>query len=392
MTESIDLQKLTDCLPRPPLFEYDRDGLMSSPLGGLLAGLADTPQDGEWHGEGDVLKHTWLVCDSLSRMPEYRALDRSRGCALALAALLHDIGKINTTRVDDGRITSRGHSLCGAKMAREILWRDFNLCGSADAQAFRETVCLLIKYHMRPAHMLDAIDPALDARKIAANGELYSCFSLDMLFMLAKADIRGRVSDDAGDMLDSVELARQLAFESGCLCAPYPFPGEHTQRAYLAGKNVWQDQPLYDGAWGEATLMCGLPGTGKDTWIRQNRPDLPTVCLDGIRREMHISPDGEQGAVVQAAKEAARTYLRAKRPFIWNATCLSEKNRRALISLCEQYGSYVRIVYLETEWLENLRRNSNRQYSVPVKVMARMLRSFEPPERYESRIIDNVFV
>lgn len=28
------------------------------------------------------------------------------------------------------------------------------------------------------------------------------------------------------------------------------------------------------------TLMSGLPGSGKDTWLIQNRPELPVVALD----------------------------------------------------------------------------------------------------------------
>lgn len=67
-------------------------------------------------------------------------------------------------------------------------------------------------------------------------------------------------------------------------------------------------------------LMCGLPGTGKDTWIGKNHPELPVVCMDDIRRQMGIKPTDNQGQVVQAAREQARVYLRAKQPFIWNAT------------------------------------------------------------------------
>ena len=42
---------------------------------------------------------------------------------------------------------------------------------------------------------------------------------------------------------------------------------------------MWKAQELYDDTWGEVILMCGLPGTGKDHWIRSHCPSLPTVWL-----------------------------------------------------------------------------------------------------------------
>lgn len=95
-------------------------------------------------------------------------------------------------------------------------------------------------------------------------------------------------------------------------------------------------------------LMCGLPGTGKDTWIGKNHPELPVVCMDDIRRQMGIKSTDNQGQVVQAAREQARVYLRAKQPFIWNATGITAMLREKQIRLFEEYHASVRIVYLET--------------------------------------------
>ena len=147
-------------------------------------------------------------------------------------------------------------------------------------------------------------------------------------------------------------------------------------------------QELFDDTWGEVILLSGLPGTGKDTWIRRNHPELPVVCMDDIRRDMKIKSTDDQGRVVQAALEQARVHLRAHEPFVWNATCISPLMRQRQLRLFEQYGARVRIVYLETEWEENLRRNRERQAAVPEAVIARMLSQLIPPERSEAQTVE----
>ena len=66
--------------------------------------------------------------------------------------------------------------------------------------------------------------------------------------------------------------------------------------------------------------MSGLPGTGKDRWIRENKPDLGMISLDGIRAETGISPAEPQEEVLRIARERATGFLRNRQPFGWNAT------------------------------------------------------------------------
>ena len=80
------------------------------------AQLANTPQDPCWHGEGDVLTHTKMVCEELKSSAVFQNATDTVQEILYLAALLHDIGKISATRPEDGHIVSPGHARTGAAM------------------------------------------------------------------------------------------------------------------------------------------------------------------------------------------------------------------------------------------------------------------------------------
>ena len=134
-------------------------------------------------------------------------------------------------------------------------------------------------------------------------------------------------------------------------------------------------------------LLAGLPGTGKDTWIAKHAPHLPMISLDEIRVQIGAPPTGNQGEVIALAQEQAKAYLRSHRPFVWNATNIHADLRGKLVSLFEQYGATVRIVFLETDFAEELRRNAARRAVVPPEAICRMLSKLEPPEPSEAHTV-----
>lgn len=194
----------------------------------------------------------------------------------------------------------------------------------------------------------------------------------------------GRYCDDKLEMLDQIALCEELSKEEGCFESAYRFPSDFTRRAFLDGKDIWKDQTLHDDTWGEVILMSGLPGSGKDTWIKLNILDIPMVSLDDIRRVHKIAPTAPQGFVANLAKEQAKEHLRRHEPFVWNATNLTTDTRRKLISLFESYKARVRIVYLETDWLTQITRNTSRPDQVPTSVITSMLTKLIPPEAHEA--------
>lgn len=347
--------------------------------------MKQTPQNPLYHGEGNVLIHTELVVDALTKMPAFAALTGKQQEMLSLAAVLHDVGKPRTTRLEDGAWVSPHHSSAGAHIARQFLWQSQNLCGNETAYRFREGVCSLIRRHGMPVHAFDQPDGVMQLAKCAEGPA-----TAEMVCLLAEADILGRIAPDAAELMEKVQLTEELAKENGCYTSAITFASDVTRRAWFSGKNVHPSQPLYDDTWGEVVLMSGLPGTGKDTWIRDHC-DMPMISLDAIRQEWKYDASQNQTPIVREARERAKVLLRKKQPFVWNATNLTEMVRSEQISLFESYGASVRIVCLETDWKTNQERNRNRRDAVPEEKLEKMLSILEPPQSWEARKVERHF-
>lgn len=350
--------------------------------------LRNTRQNPKWHGEDDVLTHTDMVVEELLRLSAFAKLEKRKQNELFCAAVLHDIGKSVCTRQIDGEWKSPHHAVKGAMLARAYLLQEFGMAGETELTQFRETVCLLIRYHDDPLHFLKDGDAERRIRRIAANGELVPDLSLEMLYLLSQADALGRICEDKDDSLLNLELFTELCKSVDCFDKPYPFPDGHTEFSYLSGKNIAPELSFYDDTWGEVILMSALPGTGKDTYIKEHFSHLPMISLDEIRKEFGIRPTDDQGKVVTTAKERAKELLRAHRSFVWNATCTTDDMRKRETDLFTRYGASVRIVYLETGWGECLSRNAGRKACVPGSVMEKLLYGLVVPERYEATKVE----
>lgn len=132
------------------------------------------------------------------------------------------------------------------------------------------------------------------------------------LKLLSEADARGRICEDLGFLLDSLELFEMFCREQDCWGKPKYFAAPNARFRYLNTPDSYVDYIPFDDFKSEVTLMSGLPGMGKDHYIQSLDKDILVVSLDAIRRKHKISPTGKSGNewVVQTAKEEARSYLR----------------------------------------------------------------------------------
>ncbi len=340
--------------------------------------LHATPQDPEWHSEGDVGVHTRMVLEALAEMPPWRALPEPERRVTWLACLLHDVAKPESTRTEEGRIRSPGHSRRGSFRARRILWE----AGLVPEE--REQVCRLVRHHQLPFFLVD--ETQSKRRTILLSQDV----RLDLLGLVAEADARGRTCQDQARLVDQVELFRLLASDLGCLSRPWPFTSPHARRLFVTSPARSELAPAFDDTWGCVTLMSGLPGSGKNTWLTTHGGDQPTISLDAIRGRMGVSPAGPQGRVVAAAQEQARVFLRAHQAFSWNATNTSADHRARLVELFGRYGARTRIVSVETSAPELWRRNATRNAPLPRGVLDRLIDRWSVPGALESHALLSV--
>ncbi len=380
--------RLLSAVPDASDYRIDWQAIGRGALAPFIDAMKTTGQNPKYHAEGSVWNHTTMVCEQLVSDPYFRVCSPRCRQELFLAALFHDVGKITTTKLENGELVSPNHAIVGAGAVREMLIRDYGVCGTAELMAFREAICFMIRYHMTAPYIMGSDDPGRRLMRVASNGELTDDFTLERLLTLSRADATGKIAEDNAQIEQTVLTAGEAAKEKECYAGPRRFASPFTEYACLSGRNVAPDVPLYNDTSFEVVMMCGLPGVGKDTYIGKHYPDRPMISLDEIRREYGISPAQDQQEVIRIAKARAKELLRAKRSFVWNATCLTQAVRTRLVSLFTKYNAYVRIVYLEADFETNLRRNRERRYAVPQNVMDSMLSKLSPPERFEAHEVE----
>lgn len=366
-------EQLTWC-PTPPDYAVNWERIKQEfPEVGRLEGC---PQDAVHHAEGDVLIHTRMVVEALSTLHAWRALPRLEREIVFTAALLHDIAKPDCTRVEDGRITSRGHSKRGAIKARTLLW------GMGFPFEAREQVAALIRFHQIPFFLIDKPDGRRTLYEVSQSARC------DLLALVAEADARGRVCADAQRLLDNISLFTQYASEHECLTGPRQFPNDHSRFLYFRREGRDPDYPAFDDTVSEVVMMSGLPGAGKDFWVAENLPDWPSISLDALRREMKVAPTQNQGPVVSRARESAREHLRKRRPFVWNATNVSRQMRELSVNLFAAYNARVRVVYVEASEARLFAQNRERADSVPAEVIRKLTARWEVPDLTEAHRVE----
>ena len=360
-------------LPSPPDWHLDWPALNTRFE--WIRAMKDCPQDALHHAEGDVWIHVKMVCEALASLPEWRGLPEMHREIVFAAALLHDVAKPACTRREDGRITSRGHSLRGAIQARRILWEH-----GANLIA-REHVCSLVRYHQIPFYLIERSEAPRMALRISQEARC------DFLGMLAKADALGRACQDQGGLLVRIGLFEELCREQSCLDRPWQFPSLLSRFEYFRREGRDPSYQTHDQSRCEVILMAGLPGSGKDSWLTAHARNLPVISLDDLRAELGAESTGNQGEVIQAAKERARGLLRSGNSFAWNATNLTRDLRSQLVDLFTDYHARVRIVHVETPCQSLFTRNDQRPRRVPHSAIERMLNRWEVPDPAEAPIV-----
>lgn len=154
--------------------------------------LKHTEQSPKHHPEGNVWNHTLLVLDEAARVKN-ASHDKK---AFMWAALLHDIGKPDTTRNRKGRITAYDHDKAGAELAREFL-----LVFTDDA-SFIENVMELVRWHMQILFVVNDL-PFADVESMKNRSDI------NEVALLGLCDRLGRTGANRSQEEDNIKLFLQ---------------------------------------------------------------------------------------------------------------------------------------------------------------------------------------
>lgn len=154
-----------------------------------LLPLKATPQNPEWHPEGDVWIHTNMVVDEAALIIRREGLDDESAFTIMLAALSHDLGKPLVTAMIDGVWRSKNHEEAGEAPTRSFL----KTVGVSSVVV--EKIVGIVKNHLKPTNYYiqetEKNQPITDGaiRKLAAR---IAPATMNELLFVAEADYFGR--------------------------------------------------------------------------------------------------------------------------------------------------------------------------------------------------------
>lgn len=234
-----------------PRREYAYHLLSDSGLMGAILpeveSMRGVEQPPAYHPEGDVHVHTGLVLSHLSS-PDF---------ALALAALLHDVGKPGTFEVTD-RIRFNRHDSLGAEISEEICDR------LKVSRRDRERVVWLVKKHLA----FISIDEMRPARRTRLFDQEY----FEDLLALCYADCRGSHGDTS--LAERTEEYYRAYLAAGPKVEPILRGKQLIEIGFTPGPQLGEilravDDAHRDGEFDQDDISAALD------WVRERYPIEP---------------------------------------------------------------------------------------------------------------------
>jgi len=142
-------------------------------------------QEEDWHPEGDVWEHTKLTVDAMAGIVRREAITGEGKEMLMLAALLHDVGKPETTEIVNDRIHSYNHDNAGLEPAKAFMKK------IKRGRKIIDTVLPLIKYHLFLVFNPDPSDRSV--RRLSCK---LQPATIRQLAYLIEADMIGMLADE----------------------------------------------------------------------------------------------------------------------------------------------------------------------------------------------------
>lgn len=159
--KEIERHLLMDEKPSLFLNKIKNEGKLDKEPFSILKNLENMQQSPKHHPEGNVWIHTMMVVDEGAKHRE-KVNDKR---AFMWCLLLHDIGKVKTTKLRKGRWTSYDHDKVGEEEGMLFL---NNFIEDYD---FKNKVSKMIRYHMHLLYIMNKL-PFADMKGLKKNVDI----------------------------------------------------------------------------------------------------------------------------------------------------------------------------------------------------------------------------
>ena len=155
----------------------------------MLYKLKETEQSPVHHPEGNAWNHTLLVVDEAAKLRN-KSMDEK---VFMWAALLHDIGKAETTKNKKGKITAYNHESVGADLCVKFL-QEFTR-----DKKFIKKVKGLVRWHMQILHVVKDM-PFADVKSMREDTDI------NEIALLGFCDRMGRTNVDRQKEKNNIKI------------------------------------------------------------------------------------------------------------------------------------------------------------------------------------------
>lgn len=299
-----------------------------------------------YHIESDVWTHTMMVCKQAENMPY----------EVQIAALLHDIGKPSTRKVNpkNGRVSFFNHDAVSAFMSLEILKRpELNLSKEQQVRIFN-----MIALHTQ-------------------------MFKLDLQQIQKIGDF---------ELIDALE---QLRYADHC----GRFTSVHSEQYEPRDITPIRREPRKTDK--EVVILCGLPASGKSTWLRKSLLEDENFGTYIISRDYHVENNSSSMNYNEAWEEVDQKLVdrlvqedfklcQGYTSVVVDMTHMSKKSRRRSLSHFGPEYKKKCVVFLPDLQEIYLRNKKRCGKIIGESVYDKMMRSFYPPTYEEFDEIEYV--
>jgi putative nucleotidyltransferase with HDIG domain len=321
-----------------------------------------------YHLEGSVWTHTMMVYSHMNAMYDGKGFDY-----MLLAALLHDIGKMECRGEDEhGNIRFKGHEGYSFFRSVDAVKEYINHRYDGYTDDYTKAVLFAIANHGIFMHNKKMANSPDSIKKAFAP---FDKLSLELLHDLMVADKKGRIV--AHDVKFNAPEQSPLDVLMDCeYDAPVEVKEPYTKR--------------------ELVIMVGLPGSGKSTYIKEHLGDYAVISRDAIimkncptaKSYSEAWKSVDQKEIDKELMQHAQKVFKTEDKIVVDMTNLSKKSRKKWLALANQNDFYTKVYVMGTSLATCIDRRWDGNKAIKYDIIETMAKKFTFPLGDEFDFVD----